>query len=121
MAEKTFTTPDAAGIVGRAFFFVIIRADDPSERIIGDIGINTLDPAPSVGFVIHPEFWGRGDAKEAVAAVVRAWWGLPRKGDPDIQIRKLFAACNMANEGRIRVLSKNGFRVYMKWRGMWWL
>lgn len=29
-------------------FFVIVLADKPSERVVGDIGINTLDPSSSL-------------------------------------------------------------------------
>lgn len=115
MNKKTFATPDASGAVGRRLQFVIIQAGDPTERIIGTLGINSLAPAPSIGYGIHPEFWGMGYVTEAVEGVIRTWWKLPRmesvtqEGE---EREKLFACCNKANIGSVRVLQKNGFSIY---------
>jgi RimJ/RimL family protein N-acetyltransferase len=123
---KIFTAPDASGATGRQFFFVMIQSNDPSERIVGAAGVNRLDPSPSVGYAVHPEFWNQGYATEAVGAIVDAWWKLPRAsldlgqqnkqgglGD-DGDVEKLFAACNMANVGSLQVLLKNGFEISTK-------
>jgi RimJ/RimL family protein N-acetyltransferase len=114
--KKTFTTPDASGAVGRTFFFAIVRSDDPSQRVIGGAGINSLSPAPSVGYNIHPEFWGKGYATEAVAGIIDAWWKLDRIGFEgsvqDLEKEKLFAACNRANTGSMKVLQRTGFSIY---------
>ncbi|KAJ5779422.1 Acyl-CoA N-acyltransferase [Penicillium paradoxum] len=114
IARKTFTTPDASGASGRQFFFVIIRTDDPSQRIIGGAGINSLVPAPSVGYNLHPDFWGKGYASEAVAGIVDAWWNLERVDQMASALtkEKLFAACNKANIGSMKVLQKTGFCIY---------
>ncbi|KXG50822.1 Acyl-CoA N-acyltransferase [Penicillium griseofulvum] len=116
IAKKTFTTPDASGAVGRKFFFAIIRSDDPSQRVIGGAGINSLSPAPSVGYNIHPDFWGKGYATEAVAGIIDAWWKLHRIGFEgavqDLEKEKLFAACNRANIGSVKVLQRTGFSIY---------
>lgn len=124
MSEKTFRTPDASGELGRTFYFVMIRADDPSERIVGTVGINSLDPSPSVGYTVHPEFWGQGYATEALGGVMNAWWKLPRRSankelekmsrdsEEDEPVEKLYAACNKANVGSVKVLLKNGFKIY---------
>lgn len=80
------------------------------------VGINSLHPAPSIGYGLHPEFWGKGYASEAVAGVVNAWWKLDRI-DP-AQLRsttekeRLFAACNKENIGSMKVLQKGGFKIY---------
>jgi RimJ/RimL family protein N-acetyltransferase len=118
ITKKTFTTPDASGAVGRMFFFAIIRSEDSSQRVIGGAGINALSPAPSVGYNIHPDFWGKGYATEAVAGIVDAWWKLDRMGFegtvPDLEREKLFAACNRANIGSVKVLQRTGFRMYQE-------
>ena len=113
---KTFDTPDASGAAGRQFNFAIIRSDDPSQKVIGAVGVNSLIPSPSLGFGIHPDFWGRGYVSEAVAGVVKAWWQLARKDPNDSESNseseKLFAACNKANVGSVKVLKKNRFEIY---------
>lgn len=114
ITKKTFTTPDALGALGRQFFFAIIRSDDPSQKIIGGAGVNALAPAPSVGYVMHPDFWGKGFTSEAVAGVVDAWWKLERV-DPTVSAltkEKLFAACNKQNLGSMKVLQRAGFDIY---------
>ncbi|CEO60207.1 hypothetical protein PMG11_04845 [Penicillium brasilianum] len=109
---KTFQTPDASGAIGRQFHFAIIRADDPAQKVIGSLGINALDPSPSIGYGIHPDFWGKGYISEAVAGVIDAWWKLERKDIEGLgETEKLYAACNKANIGSLRVLQKNGFEI----------
>ncbi|KAJ5138669.1 Acyl-CoA N-acyltransferase [Penicillium bovifimosum] len=113
IARKTFTTPDASGAVGRQFFFTVTRIDDPSQKVIGFAGINSLVPAPSVGYNFHPDFWGKGYATEAVAGIVDAWWKLGRVHSKEVVLKeKLFACCNMANIGSVKVLQKVGFTIY---------
>lgn len=112
--KKTFQTADASGAVGRQFTFAMIRANDPDQKVIGAVGINALIPAPSIGYGTHPDLWGKGYVSEAVAGVVDAWWKLERRDAGQstalaTQKEKLFAACNMANVGSVRVLQKNGF------------
>ena len=117
MAGKKFTTPDGLGALHRRFQFVIIRTDDPTQRIIGTVGINGLTPAPSIGYGIHPKFWGMGYSTEAAHGVVQAWWRLPRaKADRQLpnewQQERLYACCNKDNIGSCKVLEKIGFCVY---------
>ncbi|KAJ5190759.1 uncharacterized protein N7498_009744 [Penicillium cinerascens] len=113
--KKIFTTPDASGALGRQFTFAMISGTDPTQKVIGAVGINGLAPSPSIGYGIHPDFWGKGFVSEAVAGVVDAW-KLPRK-EPESESElssgpeKLFAACNKANIGSVKVLQKNGFEI----------
>ncbi|KAJ5631327.1 uncharacterized protein N7484_011427 [Penicillium longicatenatum] len=115
---KTFKTPDASGALGRHFSFAVMQLDDPTEKIIGMVGINALVPAPSIGYGIHPDFWGKGFVSEAVAGVVDAWWKLERKSlklrsaKAALESEKLYAACNKANVGSVKVLLRNGFEIY---------
>jgi RimJ/RimL family protein N-acetyltransferase len=112
ITSKTFQTPDASGAIGRQFQFAIIRADDPAQKVIGAVGINALVPSPSIGYGIHPDFWGKGYTSEAVSGVIDAWWKLERKDVEDSGEREtLYAACNKANIGSLRVLQKNGFLI----------
>ncbi|KAL2816482.1 GNAT domain-containing protein [Aspergillus granulosus] len=111
MKRKIFSTADGTGSAGiRHFCFVILRKSDPERKIIGAVSVNSLDPAPSVGYMFHPEAWGKGYATEAVTALVEAWWNLPRAWD--FEEERVFAAVNCANVGSLRVLQKVGFEVY---------
>lgn len=104
--------------MGRQFSFAVVQLDDPTLKVIGMVGINALVPAPSIGYGIHPEFWGKGFVSEAVAGVVDAWWKLERTdlkqqpGKDALESEKLYAACNKANAGSMKVLLKNGFEIY---------
>lgn len=104
--------------MGRQFSFAVVQLDDPTLKVIGMVGINALVPAPSIGYGIHPEFWGKGFVSEAVAGVVDAWWKLERtdlkqqSGEVALESEKLYAACNKANAGSMKVLLKNGFEIY---------
>ncbi|EPS33522.1 hypothetical protein POX_a01482 [Penicillium oxalicum] len=111
IAKKIFETPDGSGTVGRQFHFAIIQKDDPKQKVIGAVGINSLVPAPSVGYGIHPDYWGRGYAAEAVRAVIDSWWQLDRIDGEDAEEERLYAACNKANIGSLKVLLKNGFQI----------
>ncbi|KAJ5482691.1 hypothetical protein N7539_006137 [Penicillium diatomitis] len=110
ITEKVFKTPDATGKIGRQFYFAIIRKDDPHQKVIGAVGINFLDPAPSLGYGIHPDCWGKGFAGEAARAVVNAWWQLDRMGSDKAGKERLYAACNQANIASVKVLLRAGFR-----------
>lgn len=116
MKAKIFNTPDGSGAVNsRHFFFSIVLKSSP-DIIIGSVGVNSLYPAPSIGYAMHPDFWGKGYATEAVRGVVEVWWGLPRvpveDGRNENWEEKLYAATQRENIGSYRVLSKVGFEVY---------
>lgn len=116
IASKSFQTPDASGACGRQFHFAIISAEDTTQRVIGTVGVNSLFPAPSIGYGLHPDVWGKGYASEAVEGVIDAWWKLDRtdriQTGPESGKEKLFAACNKGNLGSMKVLQRNGFKIY---------
>ncbi|KAJ5707067.1 hypothetical protein N7488_006868 [Penicillium malachiteum] len=89
--KKTFETADASGTLGRCFTFSIIQRDDLAQKVIGAVG---------------------GYMSEAVAGVVDAWWKLERDSEVDQSAEKLYAACNKANVGSVKVLLRNGFTIY---------
>jgi RimJ/RimL family protein N-acetyltransferase len=116
MSTKTFTTPDASGAIARQFMFVIIRNDDEEERIIGTLNLNSLIPAPHLGYTVHPDFWNLGYGTEALRGFLDAWWKLPRDPSAVSQLKqseRIFAAINKVNYGSYNVLRKNGFTVYL--------
>ncbi|CEL03830.1 hypothetical protein ASPCAL04970 [Aspergillus calidoustus] len=93
--EQIFTTPDASGATGRMFSYAILLADDPTEKVIGALGIHALVPAPVIWYHTHPYSWGQGFASEALGAVLDAWWKLPRsnteKDREEARTEKVFA------------------------------
>lgn len=115
ISRKTFQTPDASGTSGRLFTFAIIRRDDPTQKVIGTVGVNALVPAPSIGYGMHPDFWGKGYMSEAAAGVIDAWWKLERiedRSSEHVEPERLYAGCNKDNVGSLKVLLKNGFSIY---------
>ncbi|KAL2823820.1 GNAT domain-containing protein [Aspergillus cavernicola] len=124
MSGKLFPAPDSTGGLAPRLFFFIITPKDNENLILGSVGVNSLDPAPSLGYALHPDYWGRGFASEAAGAVVRAWWGLPRINEGvglglGLGLReeeggeeKLYAASNCRNVGSVKVLERVGFEVY---------
>ncbi|KKZ62106.1 hypothetical protein EMCG_03400 [[Emmonsia] crescens] len=94
---RTIRDSDAEGL---SYQFVILLADDPAGRIIGTVGINELVPAPTLGYIIHPDEWGKGYATEATSAMTKAWWSLPRRGKSG-QHDKIYALCNENNLGSL--------------------
>lgn len=90
--------------------------NDPLQRVIGAAGVNSLAPAPSIGYTLHPDFWGNGYATEAVTAIVDQWCKLPRRNPQGLELalpkERLFAACNKVNVGSVKVLQRSGFVMY---------
>jgi RimJ/RimL family protein N-acetyltransferase len=90
--------------------------NDPLKRVIGAAGVNSLVPAPSIGYTLHPDFWRNGYATEAVTAIVDQWCKLPRRNPEGLELalpkERLFAACNKENVGSIKVLQRSGFVMY---------
>ena len=87
------------GEVGdKADDFVIVLRDQ--GRVIGKAGAWRL---PEVGFLLHPDFWGKGLAHEAMRAVVShlfRWHDLPR----------LTAEADPRNAASLGLLARLGFR-----------
>ena len=70
-------------------------------RVIGNVGAGRL---PEFGFIIHPDYWGRGLASEASRAFVDYAFGLPH-------VDELTADVDPRNSASLRVLDKLGFVV----------
>jgi ribosomal-protein-alanine N-acetyltransferase len=70
------------------------------QVMIGSIGLHR---GTEVGYMFHPDYWGKGYATEALSAFVsKVWEMLP-------QVEKLGALTDNENEGSMAVLRKCGF------------
>ncbi|KAL4892184.1 GNAT domain-containing protein [Aspergillus ambiguus] len=132
METKTFTEGPKS-IIGRHFTYVVIEngaSDNNTQRatvdskVIGYISINQVYPSPEIGYSIHPDYWGKGYATEALDGLLKMWWDMPRqqRQDPaeageqidkvDEEAEKVFAICEKANLRSGRVLTKCGFQLF---------
>lgn len=68
-------------------------------RVIGDVGAGRL---PDFGFIIHPDYWGRGFASEAAAAAITYIFAHTNSG-------QLNADVDPRNAASLAVLTKLGF------------
>jgi RimJ/RimL family protein N-acetyltransferase len=85
---------------------------------MGVIGVLLLGSSPVVGYIIHPDSWGKGYATEALQGLLAAWWALPLEekdaGDGDGLMADgdaIFAETEKENAGSGRVLMKCGFQA----------
>lgn len=72
-------------------------------RLIGGINVMREGAFAEIGYWLSPDWWGRGLATEAVAAVARVSLDL-------FSLDALFATTHVDNEASHRVLLKAGFR-----------
>jgi [ribosomal protein S5]-alanine N-acetyltransferase len=78
-------------------------------HVIGKAGCWRI---PEVGFILHPDYWGRGLASEALAAVIeRAFATFP--------IDALEAEADPRNTGSLAVLGRLGFREVRRAERTW--
>lgn len=70
-------------------------------RVAGKVGAYKL---PEFGYILHPDFWGRGLATEAVSAFLGHVW----RTRPDIT--KLNTDIDPRNTASVRLVEKLGFR-----------
>ncbi|KAJ4046788.1 hypothetical protein NW756_005411 [Fusarium oxysporum] len=97
----------------------------------GVYGVDARTRWPSLGYYVRCEYWGRGYASEAMAAVVAAWWRLPRSPGVEMELdpssvgravaageevpERLFAFIASTNAGSIGVMRKLGFCKFKDW------
>ena len=77
----------------------------PDGRIVGGIGLHTthVDTVRELGYVLHPDFWGRGLMTEAAKAVIDF-------GFTDLQLDGIVVFRNVNNVRSGKVIQKCGFR-----------
>lgn len=103
------TLPHATIEESRQWLAAMISApDDLSDdyvveldgRVIGKAGCWRL---PDIGFILHPEYWGRGLAREALAAIIASIFA--RRPIPE-----LTADVDPRNAACLKLLTGLGFR-----------
>lgn len=90
-----------------------------SGRLIGGcgLGLERHDQA-SLGYCLHPEFWGQGFATEADMALCEF-------GFPELHLHRILATCRPENMASARVMEKLGMkpegllREHLFVRGQW--
>ena len=115
--RETFTGPDVAQ---PPFNFVVIEKNGAKpDRIVGIVGV-VFKSDPEVGYIIHPDVWGKGYATEASRRLLEAW-NLPLRekennaeaqdGGERVDGDILHAEIVKGNGGSARVLEKCGFEA----------
>jgi RimJ/RimL family protein N-acetyltransferase len=78
-------------------------------RVIGKAGCYRL---PEIGYILHPDVWGRGYAREAMTAVIAHIFATRDVG-------KITADVDPRNEASIGLLLRLGFTETHRARGTW--
>ncbi len=92
-----------------------------TDRVIGTCGFEAyseVDDCAAIGYVIAPEYWGKGLMSKVVAEVIHF-------GFEVIGLNRIEATCDVDNIGSAKVMEKNGMkfegilREYRKIRGVY--
>lgn len=78
-------------------------------RLIGKAGCYEL---PEIGYILHPEVWGRGYAREAMAAVIAHVFATT-------DLEALKADVDPRNQASIGLLQRLGFTETHRAKGTW--
>ena len=90
-------------------------------RVIGTVSITITREShreAEVGYVFHPDHWGRGYATEATRALLAFGFG-------ELKLHRIYATCDPKNRASARVLEKAGMRYeghlrdHLIQRGAW--
>ena len=90
--------------IGDFFDWAVVLTEE--DRMIGTCGFTRFDYANNigeVGYVLNPEYWGRGIAVEAVREVMRF-------GFETLQLHRIEAKFIEGNTASLRVMEKTGMR-----------
>jgi ribosomal-protein-alanine N-acetyltransferase len=74
-------------------------------RVIGTIGYHTIDKdhyRAEIGYMIHPDLWGKGYMNEAISVLLQC-------GLNDLGFHSIEAKVNPENEKSCKILLKHGF------------
>lgn len=89
----------------KSILWVICEKD--ANKLIGTIGFWKTDPfhhRAEIGYLLHPDYWGKGYMDEAIRMVIDYAWNVMR-------LHTIEANINPANAASKNVLLKNGFKV----------
>ena len=87
-------------------FYDFALVDKQTEKMIGTCGFTSFDlqnNAAEIGYVLHPDFWGRGFAKEAVLRLMAF-------GFAELRLHRMTAKIMSQNGASKRVAEKCGMR-----------
>lgn len=87
-------------------FYDFALEDNKTKKMIGTCGFTSFDlenNAAEVGYVLHPDFWGKGIAVEALSELMRF-------GFTELRLHRLVAKIIDENTASKRVAEKCGFR-----------
>lgn len=93
---------DAKQIPRSRYAFAIIQKQD--EKLIGAIELSIDDftnRSGEIGYVLHPDYWGKGIATEAAHIIIGF-------GFSQINLHRIVATCDPRNVASARVLEKVG-------------
>ncbi|WP_342314640.1 GNAT family N-acetyltransferase (plasmid) [Mycobacterium avium subsp. hominissuis] len=111
---------EQAGRTPRTVFDLAI-VDIASKTLVGGAVLSVTSAEhrrAEIGYIVHPEFWGRGIATEAARLLLR--FGFDHLG-----LRRISATCDPDNHGSAKVLQKAGLlfegrmRSHRLKRGTW--
>ncbi|NUR74201.1 MAG: GNAT family N-acetyltransferase [Hamadaea sp.] len=72
-------------------------------EVVGSIGLTIEGSEGELGYVVHPDHWGRGVATQAAMLMVR-------QGFAELGLTRIYATVSTENPASVRVLEKAGFR-----------
>ena len=109
-ARQYLLTGPIASYERNDFGLLLIELSD-SHTPIGMCGLLKREelPAPDIGFAFPPDYWGRGFAFEAAAAVMKDARGR-------LKFDQILALVNPDNDASIKLLERLGLR-FMRLRG----
>ncbi|MCE4956818.1 GNAT family N-acetyltransferase [Macrococcoides caseolyticum] len=67
------------------------------------ITVNNKHKKGEIGYMIHPDYWGKGIATQAAKDLIRY-------GFDDLSLNRIYAVTDVRNNGSIRVLEKCGLQ-----------
>ncbi|MCU7557989.1 GNAT family N-acetyltransferase [Macrococcus capreoli] len=79
--------------------------DKDTQKLIGvcRITLNQKHHKGEIGYMIHPDYWGKGIATHAAKDLIRY-------GFDDLSLNRIYAVTDVRNNGSIRVLEKCGLQ-----------
>ncbi|KAI6083503.1 acyl-CoA N-acyltransferase [Hypoxylon rubiginosum] len=99
-------------------------------EFMGEGGVHTMSSSvcgwPEIGYKFKEEFWGQGYATEFLAAMLEAWWKLPRSNtglrflsssipEGSEASEQISAVTEVHDTKSQRVLEKVGFVEFIEW------
>jgi len=71
--------------------------------------INAEPGEPELGFGLHPDFWGKGYATEALKGFLEYYWNI--REAPHVSVKSVVACFAVDNSASGRVLERVGFHL----------